>query len=114
MRNLDDLSSNKEMSNRRCELIEKVADFDSELASSIIERESIESITTDELRLALKRVTIGDKAVPVLIGSSYKNIGVQPLLDSILMYVSRLGTVHNEASVKSGEGGLRDPVTKHG
>ncbi|XP_035748727.1 ribosome-releasing factor 2, mitochondrial isoform X2 [Egretta garzetta] len=41
----------------------------------------------EQLRSALRRVTLAQKAVPVLCGSALKNKGVQPLLDAITMYL---------------------------
>ncbi|CAL8100955.1 unnamed protein product [Orchesella dallaii] len=84
---VEDISDNKQLVRKRCELVDRISDFDSELASTIIERESTEAVTTDELKSALKRVAVSAAAVPVLIGSSYKNIGVQPLLDAVLEYL---------------------------
>jgi len=81
-----DMKEDKNVISKRCALIEQVADFDSDLANKIIETESLELVSKDDLYKALKRVTWSTQAVPVLVGSSYKNIGVQPLLDSILRY----------------------------
>lgn len=66
--------------------MELVADLDSRLADLIIEKESLEAVTGAELHNAIRRVTISNQGVPVLLGSSYKNVGVQPLMDSILRY----------------------------
>ncbi|ODM96936.1 Ribosome-releasing factor 2, mitochondrial [Orchesella cincta] len=101
---VEDISDNKQLIRKRCELVEKISDFDSELASKIIERESTESITTEELKSALKRVAISASAVPVLIGSSYKNIGVQPLLDSVLEYLPHPMELENKDRVISAYG----------
>lgn len=84
----EDMKDSKQLMKRRCELVERISDFDVELATNIIERESVESITNDELQNALKRATLSNAAVPVLLGSSYKNVGVQPLLDNIIKYES--------------------------
>lgn len=73
----------EEFSKRRFELVEAVSDYDSELATKIIETESVESVTDKELGEAIKRITLGNQVVPVLMGSSFKYIGVQPLLDAI-------------------------------
>lgn len=81
---LDNLKDNELLQRRRCELVEKISDFDSELADLIIEKESVELITAEEAYNALKRITLSNQAVPVALGSAYKNIGVQPLLDAIL------------------------------
>jgi elongation factor G len=64
--------------------VEQLADVDSQLADKIIENESVELVTNNEIHAAMRRATMSNLAVPVLLGSSYKNIGVQPLMDSIL------------------------------
>jgi elongation factor G len=61
-----------------------VADLDSTLTDRILETESIELIQSGELHAAVKRVASRSHAAPVLLGSSYKNLGVQPLMDSII------------------------------
>lgn len=64
--------------------MERISDFDGDLATLIIERESVEKISTEEIKQAIKRITLGGHVVPVVLGSSYKNVGVQPLLDKII------------------------------
>ena len=46
-----------------------------------------ESITTEELIAEIRKATIERRACPVLCGSSFKNKGVQPLLDAIINYL---------------------------
>ncbi len=46
-----------------------------------------EEITPDDLRRALRTVTLGGHAVPVLCGSAFKNKGVQPMLDAVVDYL---------------------------
>jgi elongation factor G len=48
---------------------------------------SEEEITPADLRRALRAVTLGSHAVPVLCGSAFKNKGVQPLLDAVVDYL---------------------------
>ncbi|KOC59750.1 Ribosome-releasing factor 2, mitochondrial [Habropoda laboriosa] len=72
---------------RRQNLTDKLSSIDDELADTIIEQESLDTITSQMLHNSLYRATISRKGVPVLLGSSYKNIGVQPLMDSILLYL---------------------------
>jgi hypothetical protein len=43
-------------------------------------------VPADDLVQAIRRVTIAMKAVPVVLGSSLKNKGVQPLLDAVVLY----------------------------
>lgn len=68
------------------QLIDTLSSLDDELADSIISKESLE-IEPDEVISALRRCTIGMKGFPVLCGSSYKNIGVQMLMDGVTMYL---------------------------
>ncbi|XP_053984350.1 ribosome-releasing factor 2, mitochondrial [Hylaeus volcanicus] len=72
---------------KRRNLTDKLSNMDDNLANIIIEQESLDSITAQTLLNSLYRCTVNRKGVPVLLGSSYKNIGVQPLMDSILLYL---------------------------
>ncbi|KAJ2833918.1 Ribosome-releasing factor 2, mitochondrial [Coemansia sp. 'formosensis'] len=45
------------------------------------------SVPADELRAAIRRATLSSQASPVLMGASFRNIGVQPLLDAIIDYL---------------------------
>ena len=47
------------------------------------------TLRDDQLRPAIRRLTLGQLATPVLCGSSLKNIGVQPLMDAIVEYLPR-------------------------
>ncbi|XP_050296750.1 ribosome-releasing factor 2, mitochondrial [Anthonomus grandis grandis] len=71
----------------RIKVIEQLSDFDDELANKVISLESFDSISTIEVVKALRNVTQERRAVPVLLGSSYKNLGVQTLMDSIILYL---------------------------
>jgi len=82
----EDVSQDKNLIRLRCELVERVADMDNSLATLVIESESIEKIPVEEIENALKRIMMSNSGVPVLLGSSYKNIGVQPLMDAIVRY----------------------------
>jgi len=66
-------------------MIDKVAEFDDELLETYIEDE--ESVTPDMLRRALRRGTLANAVTPVLLGSAFKNKGVQPLLDAVVDYL---------------------------
>ena len=65
-------------------MIEAVADFDEELMIKYLEGEEI---TPDELKKAIRRGVLDVKITPVLCGSSFKNKGVQLLLDAIVDYL---------------------------
>ena len=66
------------------ELIEAVAETDEELTMKFLEGEAI---TVEEVSVALRKATIACAVTPVLCGSSYKNKGVQMLLDAIVAYL---------------------------
>ena len=68
----------------RSQLIEAAADFDDDLMEAYL---SGEEIPADMLRRALRRGTIQNRVVPVCCGTSYRNKGVQPLLDAITAYL---------------------------
>ena len=69
---------------KRVHMVEAIAELDERLTEKYL---SEEPITEDELKQALRKGTIDFKAVPVLCGSSFKNKGVQPLLDAIIDYL---------------------------
>ena len=65
-------------------LIEAAADVDDTLMEKYLEGEPI---TAEEIVRAVRRGTLQNKIVPVTCGSSFKNKGVQPLLDAIVDYL---------------------------
>ena len=68
----------------RTELIEAVSDFDDDIAMKYLEGKYV---SAEELRPAIRKATIALKMTPVLCGSSYRNKGVQSLLDAIVAYL---------------------------
>jgi elongation factor G len=68
----------------RLTLLEKLADFDEEVMEKYLEELPI---STEEIDRALRIGTLGSHLVPVLCGSSFKNKGVQPLLDAVISYL---------------------------
>ena len=68
----------------RDKLIEAAADFDDEIMEMYLEGEDVPS---DKIREALRKATVAVKLVPVTCGTSYKNKGVQKLLDAIVDYM---------------------------
>jgi len=68
----------------REKLVEAVAEQDEELMMKYLEGEEI---STEEVKKALRSATVKGEITPVLCGSSYKNRGVQPLLDAIIDYL---------------------------
>jgi len=65
-------------------LIEKLAEVDDHIMAAYL---GGKSLSPDELRAALRRVTLANKGVPILCGSALRNKGVQPLLDAIVRYL---------------------------
>ena len=75
----------KEMAEEyRKNMIESICETDEELMERYIMEEEI---TVEELRAALRRATIANDIIPVCCGTSYKNKGVQKLLDNIVEYM---------------------------
>jgi elongation factor G len=68
----------------RHELEEKVAEFDDALMAKYLEGQAL---TGEEIRAALRAGTIARKCQPVLVGSSLRYMGVQPLLDAVCDYL---------------------------
>ncbi len=68
----------------RTNLLEAVSDFDDEIMEMYLEGEEVPA---DKIRAAIRRATVAVKMVPVVCGTSYKNKGVQKLLDAIVDYL---------------------------
>ena len=68
----------------RQKLMEAVAETDDVLMEKFLEGEEL---TIDELRAGIRKATIAGLMTPVLCGTSYRNKGVQPLLDAIVDYL---------------------------
>ena len=70
----------------RAKLLETVAESDDALMERYFETEG-EDFTTEEIIAALRKLTVTMKINPVICGSSFKNKGVQKLLDAIVYYL---------------------------
>jgi len=68
----------------RAAMIEAIAELDEDLTMKYLEGEEI---TEDELNAALRKGVIANQIVPVICGSSYKNKGVQPMIDAVVAYM---------------------------
>lgn len=68
----------------RQNLLDVVAETDDDLMMKYLEGEEL---TVEEIKRAIRKGTVGCKMTPVLCGSSYKNKGVQPLLDAVVDYM---------------------------
>jgi elongation factor G len=67
------------------QLIDAVAEHDDELTTTYLTDESL--VTPEMIRRALRAATIADALTPVILGSAFKNKGVQPLLDAVIDYL---------------------------
>jgi elongation factor G len=68
----------------RYALVEAVAEADEEVLVKYLEGEEL---SKEEIKACIRKMTIAGTLVPVLCGSSYKNKGVQPLLDAVVDYM---------------------------
>ncbi len=68
----------------RSQLLEAIAELDEDVMMKYLEGEEI---TTDEIKRVIRKATIDNTFVPVCCGTSYKNKGVQKLLDAIVDYM---------------------------
>ncbi len=67
------------------ELLDAVASEDEDLMEKYLE--DPESLTIEEIMSGIRKATIAGRMTPVLCGTSYRNKGVQPLLDAIVAYL---------------------------
>jgi elongation factor G len=74
----------EEAVSQRSELVEKIAELDDELTMKFLENQEI---SNDELKTALRKAVLENRATPAFCGSSLKNKGVQPLLDAVIDYL---------------------------
>ncbi|MDQ8737779.1 elongation factor G [Paenibacillus sp. LHD-38] len=89
----------------RTELIEKVAELDEELTMKYLEGEEI---SIPEIKAALRKGVCEVKIFPVIVGSSYRNKGVQLMLDAVVDYLpSPLDVPAIKGTLEDGEEGER-------
>jgi elongation factor G len=68
----------------RAKMVERIAELDDELTMKFLEAQEI---GVDELKAALRKGVISNKATPIFCGSSLKNKGVQAMLDAVVDYL---------------------------
>ncbi|MBB6632441.1 elongation factor G [Clostridium algidicarnis] len=68
----------------RLAMLEAIAECDEELMIKYLDGEEI---TEDEINVALRKATIDNQIIPVICGSSYKNKGVQEMIDAAVAYM---------------------------
>lgn len=88
----------------RANLVEAVAELDEDLMMKYLDGEEL---TIDEIKKAMRKGTCNVEITPVFCGSSYKNKGVQPLLDGVVAYMPSpvdvpaiTGTIDGEDAVR--------------
>ena len=94
----------------RDKMLEKIAEFDDALMEKYFDDPS--TITEDEIRRALRAGTLKMEIVPMVCGSSFKNKGVQPLLDAVCAYLpspTDAGAVQGHAVGSPDEVETREP-----
>jgi len=69
----------------RHQLVDAISNFDDEVLGAYLEDEN--SVTAEMIKRAVRAATIADEITPVLLGSAFKNKGVQPLLDAVIDYL---------------------------
>ncbi|WP_166136898.1 elongation factor G [Nocardioides ochotonae] len=77
-----------ELADQAAEWREKLLETLSEADDAIMEKYlEGEDLTVEEIEAAIRRATLADKLNPVLLGTAFKNKGVQPLLDAVIKYL---------------------------
>jgi elongation factor G len=94
-------------------LLEEVSHYDDELVEMILEEKEIPK---DKLKAAIRKATLDIKLTPVLCGSSFKNKGVQPLLDAVIDYLPsplEVPPVEGVEPAKGSTNGDEQPAVRH-
>ncbi len=68
----------------RAKMLEAISEFDDEIMEKYLEGEEI---SVDSIKAAIRKATIAVKMIPVICGTSYRNKGVQKLLDAVIDYM---------------------------
>jgi elongation factor G len=94
-------------------LLEEVSHYDDELVEMILEEQEI---SPARLGQAIRKATLEIKLTPVLCGSSFKNKGVQPLLDAVIDYLPSpldVPPVEGVEPAKASQNGDQQPAVRH-
>jgi elongation factor G len=94
-------------------LLEEVSQYDDELLEMILEDEEIPA---ERLKESIRKATLAIQLTPVLCGSSFKNKGVQPLLDAVLDYLPsplEVPAVEGLEPAKGSSNGDEQPAVRH-
>lgn len=79
----------------RTDLVEDLAEMDEGMADVFLSEADPGHICPSILQHSLRRVTLAGQAVPVLCGSSLRNMGVQPLMDAVGLYLPDPTQIHH-------------------
>jgi len=90
----------------RTEMLEAVSDVDDTLLVKYLDGEAI---SAEEIRGVLRKATIDNVIIPVLCGASFKNKGIQMLLDSVIDF---LPSPIDAAQIEAHHIGINDQVTR--
>lgn len=77
----------EEVARCRESLVETLGEIDEEVVDCFLETEDYMEVPADLLRRAIRKSTLENFAVPVFCGASFRNIGVQPLMDAVNYYL---------------------------
>jgi len=94
-------------------LLEEVSHYDDELVEMILEEQEI---PPERLKQAIRKATLEIQMTPVFCGSSFKNKGVQPLLDAVLDYLPsplEVPPVEGVEPAKGSSNGDEQPAVRH-
>ncbi|CAI4043621.1 hypothetical protein SKDZ_10G1120 [Saccharomyces kudriavzevii ZP591] len=88
---IDDLDGISLKQCNRCKesMIETLTEFDEDLVQHFLEEAEgdYSKVSAQSLNASIRKLTVQNKIVPILCGASFKNIGVQPLLDAVVNYL---------------------------
>lgn len=92
----------EECEKARTSLIEVLSEMDDDLVEHYLEVGDYMDVSSKAIKRALKKATMEKKIVPVLCGASFRNIGVQPLLESVVEYLPAPGERPPPSAVAKG------------
>ncbi len=94
-------------------LLEEVSQYDDELLEMLLEEQEV---PVDRIKAAIRQATLQIAMTPVLCGSSFKNKGVQPLLDAVIDYLPSpldVPPVEGLEPAKGSANGDEQPAVRH-
>ncbi|RUP39282.1 elongation factor G [Jimgerdemannia flammicorona] len=92
----------------RTALVEALAELDDAIVEVFLAAEDHMQVPAEEVKQALRRVTVGGKGVPVICGAAFRNVGVQPVLDAVVDYLP--SPLDRPAAIATLAGGKNVPV----